>query len=85
MLKKTTLKAIKTYWAPITEIKIKNLLKKPANGGIPATASKVNANTAAKIWFFDPMPEKLIKYFGWNFTLVAALIKIAKVVIVNVV
>ena len=48
----------------MTVIKIKSLLKKPANGGIPATAKIVKPKAAAKIGFFAPIPEKQIKYFG---------------------
>ena len=48
-LKKIIVNAVKQYSAPITETKIKNLLKKPAKGGIPATAKIVKAKVTAKI------------------------------------
>jgi hypothetical protein len=35
--------------APIVDIKIKSLLKKPARGGIPATANIVKPNEVAKM------------------------------------
>jgi hypothetical protein len=41
-------KAVKKYSAPMTESIIKNLLKKPANGGIPAIAKIVRPKVAAK-------------------------------------
>jgi len=42
-------RAVKKYSAPITESIIKNLLKKPANGGIPAMAKIVKPKVTAKI------------------------------------
>ena len=43
---------------------MKNLLKKPANGGIPAIANIIKPKIAEKILFLEPIPDKLIKYFG---------------------
>jgi hypothetical protein len=42
----------------------KNLLKKPANGGIPATAKIVKPKLLAKIKFLYAKPDKFIIYFG---------------------
>jgi hypothetical protein len=41
-----------------------NLLKNPANGGIPAIANMINPKEAPKILFLYPIPEKLTIYFG---------------------
>jgi len=43
---------------------MKNLLKKPASGGIPAIENKVITNAKAKIGFDEPIPTQFIKYFG---------------------
>ena len=82
-LRTTIVKDVKQYSEPITESSIKNLLKKPANGGIPATAKIVKAKVTAKIQFFDPIPDKFIKYLGCIVLALAAFIKSEKVVMLK--
>jgi hypothetical protein len=57
---------VKTYWLEKRENNIKNLEKKPANGGIPAVENKLNINANVNSGFDVPMLNQLIRYFGKN-------------------
>jgi hypothetical protein len=54
---------------------MKNLLKKPAKGGIPAIAKIIKQKIAEKKLFLEPILAILIKYLGCTETIVEILIK----------
>ena len=60
--------------------KIKNLLKNPAKGGIPAIENNNKTKLTVKIRFFDTIEVKFKKYRGWKVEAVLVLIRSDKVV-----
>jgi hypothetical protein len=46
------------------ESKTKNLLKKPARGGIPAIENSTKVNVIVRIEFLEPAEIQLTRYFG---------------------
>jgi hypothetical protein len=44
--------------------KTKNLLKKPANGGIPAIENKIKPKQYPNTGLLKPIPDQFARYFG---------------------
>jgi len=60
----------------MNESNIKNLLKKPASGGIPPIENKISENVIKKTLFFNPEDVQLARYVGNRETEITAKINI---------